>query len=300
MIDLRSDTVTRPGRAMLEAMMTAPVGDDVYGDDPTVNALQRYAADLSGKEAALFLPTGTQANLVALLSHCERGEEYIVGQGAHNYLYEAGGAAVLGSIQPQPIDAAADGMLPRAYLKDAWTFTRERGLALHVDGARIFNAVVAYGCELKEITQYCDSFTICLSKGLGTPVGSLLVGNRDYIKRATRWRKMVGGGMRQAGILAAAGLYALKHNVARLQEDHDNAAWLAQQLREAGAEVMRHETNMLFVRVGEAQAAALGDYLRERNILINAAPIVRLVTHLDVSREQLADVVAHWRAFLAR
>ncbi|EBQ2509914.1 low-specificity L-threonine aldolase, partial [Salmonella enterica] len=145
-----------------------------------------------------------------------------------------------------------------------------------------------------------DSFTICLSKGLGTPVGSLLVGNRDYIKRATRWRKMVGGGMRQAGILAAAGLYALKHNVARLQEDHDNAAWLAQQLREAGAEVIRHETNMLFVRVGEAQAAALGDYLRERNILINAAPIVRLVTHLDVSREQLTDVVAHWRAFLAR
>ncbi|EBD7665560.1 low-specificity L-threonine aldolase [Salmonella enterica] len=322
MIDLRSDTVTRPGRAMLEAMMTAPVGDDVYGDDPTVNALQRYAADLSGKEAALFLPTGTQANLVALLSHCERGEEYIVGQGAHNYLYEAGGAAVLGSIQPQPIDAAADGtlplenvaakikaddihfartrllslenthngkVLPRAYLKDAWTFTRERGLALHVDGARIFNAVVAYGCELKEITQYCDSFTICLSKGLGTPVGSLLVGNRDYIKRATRWRKMVGGGMRQAGILAAAGLYALKHNVARLQEDHDNAAWLAQQLREAGAEVIRHETNMLFVRVGEAQAAALGDYLRERNILINAAPIVRLVTHLDVSREQLTE-----------
>lgn len=199
MIDLRSDTVTRPSRAMLEAMMTAPVGDDVYGDDPTVNALQRYAADLSGKEAALFLPTGTQANLVALLSHCERGEEYIVGQGAHNYLYEAGGAAVLGSIQPQPIDAAADGtlplenvaakikaddihfartrllslenthngkVLPRAYLKDAWAFTRERGLALHVDGARIFNAVVAYGCELKEITQYCDSFTICLSKGL--------------------------------------------------------------------------------------------------------------------------------------
>ncbi|EAW1041767.1 low-specificity L-threonine aldolase [Salmonella enterica] len=230
MIDLRSDTVTRPGRAMLEAMMTAPVGDDVYGDDPTVNALQRYAADLSGKEAALFLPTGTQANLVALLSHCERGEEYIVGQGAHNYLYEAGGAAVLGSIQPQPIDAAADGtlplenvaakikaddihfartrllslenthngkVLPRAYLKDAWTFTRERGLALHVDGARIFNAVVAYGCELKEITQYCDSFTICLSKGLGTPVGSLLVGNRDYIKRATRWRKMAVSGKRR-------------------------------------------------------------------------------------------------------
>lgn len=333
MIDLRSDTVTRPGRAMLEAMMAAPVGDDVYGDDPTVNALQRYAAELSGKEAALFLPTGTQANLVALLSHCERGEEYIVGQGAHNYLYEAGGAAVLGSIQPQPIDAAADGslpldrvaakikpddihfartkllslenthngkVLPRDYLQAAWEFTRERRLALHVDGARIFNAVVACGCELEEITRYCDSFTICLSKGLGTPVGSLLVGSHEYIRRATRWRKMTGGGMRQAGILAAAGLYALKHNVARLQEDHDNAAWMAEQLREAGAEVMRHDTNMLFVRVGEERAAALGEYMKEHGVLINAAPVVRLVTHLDVSREQLAGVVAHWRAFLNR
>lgn len=250
MIDLRSDTVTRPSRAMLEEMMAAPVGDDVYGDDPTVNELQRYAAELSGKEAALFLPTGTQANLVALLSHCERGEEYIVGQGAHNYLYEAGGAAVLGSIQPQPIDAAPDGtlpldkvaakikaddihfartkllslenthngkVLPREYLKAAWDFTRERKLGLHVDGARIFNAVVEYGCELKAITQYCDSFTICLSKGLGTPVGSLLVGSADYIRRANRWRKMTGGGMRQAGILAAAGLYALKNNVSRLK-----------------------------------------------------------------------------------
>lgn len=333
MIDLRSDTVTRPSRAMLEEMMAAPVGDDVYGDDPTVNELQRYAAGLAGKDAALFLPTGTQANLVALLSHCERGEEYIVGQGAHNYLYEAGGAAVLGSIQPQPIDAAADGtlpldkvaakikaddihfartkllsienthngkVLPRDYLRQAWEFTRERKLGLHVDGARIFNAVVEYGCELKEIAQYCDSFTICLSKGLGTPVGSLLVGSHDYVKRATRWRKMTGGGMRQAGILAAAGLYALKNNVARLQDDHDNAAWLAEQLREIGADVMRHDTNMLFVRVGDAQAAALGAYMRERDVLINASPVVRLVTHLDVSREQLRDVVSHWKAFLAQ
>jgi len=332
-IDLRSDTVTRPTRAMLDEMVAAPVGDDVYGDDPTVNALQQYAAELSGKEAALFLPTGTQANLVALLSHCERGEEYIVGQGAHNYLYEAGGAAVLGSIQPQPIDAASDGtlpldkvaakikaddihfartkllsienthngkVLPQAYLKEAWDFTRERGLALHVDGARIFNALVSYGCELKEITQYCDSFTICLSKGLGTPVGSLLVGNQDYIKRANRWRKMTGGGMRQAGFLAAAGLYALKNNVARLQDDHDNATWLAEQLREIGADVMRHDTNMLFVRVGDANASALGTFMQERGVLINASPVVRLVTHLDVNRQQLAEVVGHWKAFLAR
>lgn len=332
MIDLRSDTVTRPGRAMLEAMMAAPVGDDVYGDDPTVNELQRFAADLAGKEAAIFLPSGTQANLVALLSHCERGEEYIVGQGAHNYLYEAGGAAVLGSIQPQPIDAAADGtlpldkvaakikaddihfartkllslenthngkVLPREYLRQAWEFTRERGLSLHVDGARIFNALVEYGCELKEIAQFCDSFTICLSKGLGTPVGSLLVGDKAYITRANRWRKMTGGGMRQAGILAAAGLYALQNNVARLKEDHENAAWLAAQLKAIGADVMRHDTNMLFIRVGD-NAQALGAYLRERGVLINASSVVRLVTHQDVDREQLAEVVRHWQAFLQR
>jgi len=331
-IDLRSDTVTRPGRAMLEAMIAAPVGDDVYGDDPTVNELQRYIAEISGKEAALFLPTGTQANLVALLTHCERGDEYIVGQGAHNYLYEAGGAAVLGSIQPQPVDAAADGtlpltkvaekikpddihfartrllslenthngkVLPRDYLQQAWAFTREHGLALHVDGARIFNALVEYGCELRDIARFCDSFTVCLSKGLGTPVGSLLVGDKAYIARANRWRKMTGGGMRQAGFLAAAGLYALKNNVARLRDDHDNAAWLAAQLREAGADVMRQDTNMLFIRVGE-QAQALSAFMRERNVLINAAPVVRLVTHLDVSRQQLAEVVNHWQAFLQR
>lgn len=332
MIDLRSDTVTRPGRAMLEAMMAAPVGDDVYGDDPTVNELQAYAAELSGKEAALFLPTGTQANLVALLSHCERGEEYVVGQGAHNYLYEAGGAAVLGSIQPQPIDAAADGtlpldkvaakikaddihfartkllslenthngkVLPRDYLQQAWAFTRERGLALHVDGARIFNALVEYGCDLKAIAQYCDSFTICLSKGLGTPVGSLLVGDKAYIARANRWRKMTGGGMRQAGFLAAAGLYALKNNVERLKEDHENAAWLATQLRELGVDVMRHDTNMVFVRVGD-NAQALGAFMRERGVTITAGSVVRLVTHLDVSRQQLGEVVRHWQAFLQR
>ncbi|GGD11510.1 low-specificity L-threonine aldolase [Franconibacter pulveris 1160] len=333
MIDLRSDTVTRPGRAMLERMLAAPVGDDVYGDDPTVNELQNYAARLSGKEAALFLPTGTQANLVALLSHCERGEEYIVGQLAHNYLYEAGGAAVLGSIQPQPIEADPDGtlpldkvamkikpddihfartrllslenthngkVLPRDYLQKAWEFTRERNLALHVDGARIFNAVVDYGCTLEEVTRYCDTFTICLSKGLGAPVGSLLLGNRDYIKRATRWRKMTGGGMRQAGILAAAGLYALEHNVARLKEDHDNAAWLAGALREAGADVRRQDTNMLFVRVPQERVAELGEYMKAHDVLISAAPVTRLVTHLDINRDQLGEVVRLWQAFFSR
>ncbi|GDX05682.1 low-specificity L-threonine aldolase [Buttiauxella sp. A111] len=333
MIDLRSDTVTRPSDEMLQRMMAAPTGDDVYGDDPTVNELQDYAAKISGKEAALFLPTGTQANLVALLSHCERGEEYIVGQLAHNYLYEAGGAAVLGSIQPQPIDANPDGslpldkvaakikpddihfartkllslenthngkVLPREYLQQAWDFSRNHNLALHVDGARIFNAVVAYGCTLEEVVRYCDTFTICLSKGLGTPVGSLLVGSREYIKRATRWRKMVGGGMRQAGILAAAGLYALENNVQRLQTDHDNAHWLAGELREIGVDVTRQDTNMVFVRVPVEQAESLGKFMKERGILMSAGPITRLVMHLDVNRQQLAEVVSHWQAFLQR
>ena len=333
MIDLRSDTVTRPSAEMLQRMMAAPTGDDVYGDDPTVNELQEYTAKISGKEAALFLPTGTQANLVALLSHCERGEEYIVGQLAHNYLYEAGGAAVLGSIQPQPIDANPDGtlpldkvaakikpddihfartkllslenthngkVLPREYLQQAWDFSRNHNLALHVDGARIFNAVVAYGCTLEEVVRYCDTFTICLSKGLGTPVGSLLVGSREYIKRATRWRKMVGGGMRQAGILAAAGLYALENNVQRLQTDHDNAHWLASELREIGVDVTRQDTNMVFVRVPVEQSESLGNFMKERGILISAGPITRLVIHLDVNRQQLAEVVSHWQAFLQR
>lgn len=333
MIDLRSDTVTRPSDEMLKRMMAAPTGDDVYGDDPTVNELQEYAAKLSGKEAALFLPTGTQANLVALLSHCERGEEYIVGQLAHNYLYEAGGAAVLGSIQPQPIDANPDGslpldkvaakikpddihfartkllslenthngkVLPREYLKQAWEFSRNHNLALHVDGARIFNAVVEYGCTLEEVVRYCDTFTICLSKGLGTPVGSLLVGNHEYIKRATRWRKMVGGGMRQAGILAAAGLYALENNVQRLKEDHDNAHWLAGELREIGVDVTRQDTNMVFVRVPVEQAESLGKFMKEHGVLMSAGPITRLVIHLDVNRQQLAEVVSHWQAFLQR
>lgn len=332
MIDLRSDTVTRPSQAMLSAMMAAETGDDVYGDDPTVNALEARAAQLTGKEAALFLPTGTQANLIALLCHCQRGEEYIVGQLAHNYKYEAGGAAVLGSIQPQPILAAADGtlpldvvaqfikpddfhfamtkllslenthngkVLPIAYLKDAWEFTRQHKLALHVDGARIFNASVALGVELEALTRYCDTLTICLSKGLGTPVGSLLCGSTEYIQRARRWRKMTGGAMRQSGILAAAGLYALEHNVARLQDDHDNAAWLAEQLKAIGVDVSRQDTNMVFVRLPDAQIEPLKAWMKQQNILISTGAVTRLVTHLDIDRHALETLVAQWKAFLA-
>lgn len=333
LIDLRSDTVTQPSAEMRTAMAQADVGDDVYGDDPTVNALQAEAVRLSGKEAALFLPTGTQANLVALLSHCQRGEEYIVGQQAHNYKYEAGGAAVLGSIQPQPIEANPDGtlpldkvaaaikpddihfaktrllslentisgrVLPLEYLQQAWQFTREHKLALHIDGARIFNAAVALNVPLKTLAQYCDTFTICLSKGLGAPVGSLLCGSEEFIQRANRWRKMTGGGMRQAGILAAAGLYALEHNVERLKEDHDNAKWLEQQLRDIGVDIAEPgaQTNVLYLRQSPELAAKLGPWMRERGVFISAGPLTRILTHLNVSRQDLQKVVDLWREFL--
>lgn len=332
-VDLRSDTVTRPSAAMRAAMANAEVGDDVYGDDPTVNALQAEAVRLSGKQAALFLPSGTQANLVALLSHCQRGEEYIVGQQAHNYKYEAGGAAVLGSIQPQPIEADADGtlplaavaaaikpddihfartrllslentisgkVLPLAYLKQAWEFSRQRQLALHIDGARIFNAAVALNVPLQEIVQYCDTFTLCLSKGLGAPVGSLLCGSSEFIQRAIRWRKMTGGGLRQAGILAAAGLYALENNVERLREDHNNTTWLEQQLRDIGLEIVEPgaQTNVLYLRQPAEQAAKLGPWMRERGVLLSSGPLTRLITHIDVSRQDLQQVVNLWREFL--
>jgi len=333
LIDLRSDTVTRPSEAMRQAMASAEVGDDVYGDDPTVNALQYLAAKLCGKEAALFLPTGTQANLVALLTHCQRGEEYIVGQKAHNYMYEAGGAAVLGSIQPQPLDMAADGsipldkvaaaikpddihfartrllslenthsgkVLPLDYLQKAYAFTREKGLALHIDGARIMNAAVALNVELSEITQYCDTLTICLSKGLGAPIGSLLVGSKEYIHRANRWRKMTGGGMRQSGILAAAAIYALENNVARLKDDHDNAQWLAEQLSNIGVEIAEPgpQTNVLYIKQSAELAEKMGPWMRERGVIISAGPLTRVLTHINISRDDLQKVVALWQEFL--
>ncbi|MGV7959601.1 low-specificity L-threonine aldolase [Photorhabdus tasmaniensis] len=333
MIDLRSDTVTQPSEAMRKVMALAEVGDDVYGDDPNVNQLEHEGAVLAGKEAALFLPTGTQANLVALLTHCQRGDEYIVGQKAHNYLYEAGGAAVLGGIQPQPIDMAADGtlpldvvasvikpddvhfartrllsientydgkVLPLAYLQQASVFTQEKGLALHVDGARILNAAVALDVPLSTLSQYCDTLTICLSKGLGAPVGSLLCGDAEYIRQARRWRKMTGGGMRQTGILAAAARYALQHNVQRLREDHDNAQWLAEQLSALGVEVLAPgaQTNMVFLRIPAHEAAQLGPWMKERGVILSVDSVTRLVTHLDVSRADLERLITLWREFL--
>lgn len=328
-IDLRSDTVTQPCTTMREAMSQAEVGDDVFGGDPTVNRLQQHTAEMAGHEAGLFMPSGTQSNLVGLLTHCQRGDEYIVGQQAHTYKYEAGGAAVLGSIQPQPIEFEANGTLdldkvaatikpddfhfartrllalentvggkviPQKYIGEARRFTQERGLVLHLDGARAFNAAVAQGIPLKEITSQFDSVSLCLSKGLGAPVGSVLCGNNTFIEEAKKWRKMVGGGMRQAGILAAAGLYALQHNIDRLQEDHDNAKWLADQLRLIPAlnrdEASVHqETNMVFVSLPQAIAKALPDYLKDQGVLILAINPLRLVLHKDVDRADLVRFV---------
>jgi threonine aldolase len=325
--DFRSDTVTRPGAAMRAVMAAAEVGDDVYGEDPTVNALESTLAERAGKEAGLFCPSGTQSNLLALLSHCQRGDEYIAGQDAHTYLYEGGGAAVLGGIQPQPIGFEADGtldldrvvasikpddyhyartrllclenthrgqVLPPDYQAAASTLARERGLALHLDGARAFNAAVKLGVPLMDITRHYDSVSLCLSKGLGAPAGSVLCGSRELIASARRWRKVVGGGMRQAGVLAAACLYALEHNVGRLREDHDNALQLAQGLSEIPGircEVGAVQTNIFYIEVDSAELGnGLRDDLAQRGFLISGGQRIRLVTHLDVN----TDAIGHF------
>ena len=329
-IDLRSDTVTRPTPGMLTAMSVAEVGDDVWGDDPTVNRLQALMAEMTQKPAALFFPSGTQSNLAALMSHCERGDEYIVGQMAHTYRWEGGGAAVLGSIQPQPIEQASDGtipidkiaaaikpfgpglgthfartrllalentwggrVLPQQYVIDAATFARSKGLNVHLDGARAFNAAVASGLSIAELLAPFDSASLCISKGLGAPVGAVLVGDAAFIERAARWRKMLGGGMRQSGYLAAACIYALENNVKRLADDHANAARLAAGLGEVSAlTVTAQATNVVFLNVPEAHAKPLEEFLKQRGMLMQGVYAARLVTHLDVSRDDIDAFVA--------
>ncbi|KAF1007143.1 MAG: L-allo-threonine aldolase [Luteibacter sp.] len=332
-VDLRSDTVTRPTQAMREAMLRAEVGDDVYGEDPTVNALQeRLAADL-GFEAGLFVPSGTQSNLLALMSHCERGDEYIVGADAHTYRFEGGGAAVLGSIQPQPIPQDADGSLPLdkveavikpidphfartrlltlentwmgrtiefGYLARARELATRRGLGLHLDGARLFNAAVAYGRPVREVVAGFDSVSICLSKGLGAPVGSVLVGSASLIERARRWRKVTGGGWRQAGMLAAAATYALDHHVERLAEDHARAARLAEGLgRIDGLAVKGCHTNMVFVDVPAERLKDLAAHMSKAGVLLSIGylPQVRMVTHIDVDDEGVERTIAAFASF---
>jgi threonine aldolase len=334
-IDLRSDTVSKPGRAMRAAMADAVVGDDVLRDDPTTLALEEEVAGLAGKEAGLFFPSGTQSNLAALMAHCGRGDEYIVGQQAHTYRYEGGGAAVLGSIQPQPIENAADGtlpldkvaaaikpisinfartrvlalentiagqVLPPSYTKAAGELAHKAGLSFHLDGARAWNAAAANGVALAEICAGFDTVSLCLSKGLGAPIGSVLTGPRPLIETAQRWRKVLGGGMRQVGILAAAGLYAVRSNATRLTEDHENAALLAKSFAELfGAQHVRYTgTNMVFVdRSADVAFAELTRFLANRGIVVSGGAGLRLVTHIDISRAQIGQVIEAVKQFLS-
>ena len=332
MSDFRSDTVTRPTAAMRAAMAAADVGDDVYGEDPTVNELERHTADLLGKEAALFVCSGTQSNLLGVMAHCERGDEYIVGNDAHTYRYEGGGAAVLGSVQPQPLECRSDGtldlervaahvkpddshfartrllclentyhgqVLPLDYPAQAHAIAQGHGLAMHLDGARLFNAAVEQGVSPRELARHFDTVSVCLSKGLGAPVGSVLAGGRHQIDKARRWRKVLGGGMRQAGILAAAGLYALRNHVERLRDDHDNAAELARGLRGIGAlRVDGPYTNMVFVHLDAEQAPRLREALKREGIIVATENPLRLVTHLDVRRDDVLALAAAVRRML--
>ena len=338
-VDLRSDTVTRPTPGMRQAMFDAEVGDDVFGDDPTVNALQERIAAMTGHEAALYMPTGTQSNLCGLLAHCQRGEEYIVGQLAHTYRYEGGGAAVLGSIQPQPLLQDAHGrmalsdiaaaikpddshfarsrllclentwnghVMPHDYLAGAAALAREHGLAVHLDGARVFNAAVANAGEsgdaaaaaLRRITDVFDSVSVCFSKGLGAPMGSALCGSKELIARAHRIRKMTGGGLRQAGVVAAAALYALDHHVDRLWQDHAMAQRLAAGLQDLpGLSVRSAHTNIVFLDVTEGRGPALLAYLKAAGVLATGMLGLRFVTHLDVDAAGIDLAIAAIRAF---
>ena len=332
-VDLRSDTVTQPTAAMRAAMMAAPLGDDVFGDDPTVNALQDRIAAMLDKEAALFVPSGTQSNLVAIMSHCQRGDEYIVGQMAHTYRWEGGGAAVLGSVQPQPLDHQPDGTLaldaiaaavkpddahfartrllclentlggkalPLAYMAEATGVARQHGLATHLDGARLFNAAIRLGVSAHDIAEHFDSVSVCFSKGLGAPVGSALVGSREFIRGAHRWRKMLGGGMRQAGVLAAAARYALDHHVQRLADDHALAQRLADGLQDLpGLTVEPPQTNIVFADLQGPRAAGLMEHLKSRGVLATGLYRLRFVTHLDVDAAGVDRAIAAVREHLS-
>ena len=331
-VDLRSDTVTRPTPAMRQVIANAPVGDDVFGDDPTVNALQDRIAALLGFEAALFMPSGTASNLCALLAHCGRGDEYIVGQLAHTYRYEGGGGAVLGGIQPQPVPQQPDGtlaladieaaikpddahfarsrlltlentwngqVLPADYLAQAVTLARRHGLATHLDGARLFNAAVASGATAGQIASRFDSVSVCFSKGLGAPAGSALCGPRDFIARAHRMRKLTGGGMRQVGLLAAAALHALDHHIDRLADDHALATRLADGLaRLPGIRITAPQTNIVFAQVDDGRGPALLAHLQSRGVLATGLIGLRFVTHLDVDGAGIDRTIAAAGEFL--
>ena len=337
-IDLRSDTVTQPTSAMRAAMSRAEVGDDVYGEDPTVNRLQEMAAGLTGKEAALFVPSGTMGNLAAILAHCQRGDEIIVGNLAHTFLFEAGGVSALGGVHSHQVPNQPDGSLALediraairsddphepvttlvalenthnrcggvaltpAYTRQVGKLAHQHGLRLHLDGARLFNAAVALEAEAKELAHAADSVTFCLSKGLCAPVGSLLCGSSEFVARAHRIRKQLGGGMRQAGVLAAAGLVALETMIERLAEDHARAKHLAKMLARSPGLVLdpsTPQTNMVFCTLQEGfplTAPQVAQQLEARRVRVGVAGArrFRLVTHYWIRDE---DIHIAGRAF---
>ncbi len=340
-IDLRSDTVTRPSTEMRKKMAHAEVGDDVYAEDPTVNRLQDLAADLLGFEAGLFVPSGSMGNQVAIWSHTDPGEEVILEKESHVYNYELGTMAAFSGVTPRPLPSERGALevdriegeikpdkyyLPetglialenthnnkggRVYpyhdLQEAVDFAHEKGIPVHLDGARVFNAAVASDMNPAEITEGFDSVMFCLSKGLGAPVGSLLVGSQEFIDRALVGRKRFGGGMRQVGILAAAGIYALQNNVERLRRDHENARKLGTELRELGFDLTPDpvETNIFFVDTTEidVDARELARALREKGIVIGPRDqrVIRFVTHLDVDGPDIDRTVSEIKEFLAK
>jgi len=335
-VDLRSDTVTQPTPAMREAMAKAEVGDDVYGEDPSILALEAKVAALMGKEAAVYVSSGTQSNLLGVLAHCQRGEEYLIGDCYHVYQYEALGTSVLGGVASYPIRTdAAGGLDPddvvaaikpddshkpitrllslentvsgriqdQARIEALADVAHANGLQVHIDGARLMNAAVAQGRRPADMVAKIDTVSLCLSKGLGAPVGSVLSGPKDHIARARRLRKMLGGGMRQAGVIAAAGLHALEHHVDRLAEDHANARRLAEGLAEIGPieiDMDAVNSNMVFAGVPAADQDALRAHLAERGIILGKGrPAIRMVTHLDVTAEDIDRIVEEIRGFYA-
>ena len=335
--DFRSDTVTTPDDAMRAAMVSARVGDDVYGDDPSVNALEERVAQMLGKPAGLFLTSGTQSNLIAILGHCRRGEEFLSGERYHSMKDEAGGAAVLGSVVPQALPVADDGSISedaiRAAIKpddvhmpisrllclentvsgrvqskraldNLISVAHEHGLKTHLDGARLMNAVVSSGVSASDYADGFDSVSLCISKGLGAPVGSVLVGDEDFIKTGRRLRKMLGGGMRQAGVIAAACDYALSHNIERLAEDHLRASVVARRLSEinnAHVSLNEVETNMVYLQLPDDVAPALKAFLADRGITISPpCPKFRLVMHKDITDAAIDNLVEGVADFMSR
>ncbi len=339
-IDLRSDTVSHPTPAMREAMANARVGDDVYGDDPTVNEIQAYAADLLGKEAALYMPTATMSNTCAALTHCRRGDEMIVSKKAHMFLYEQGGASQLGGISMYPIDIRFDGTMPldeiehaiRAddphfprtaliclentvhgagatpitpeYTRQVGEIARRHGLKLHIDGARLFNAAAALKVHPRELVAPADSVQLCLSKGLCAPVGALLVGSREFINRAVRNRKVLGGGMRQAGVIAAAGLVALRDMRERLAEDHQTAQQLADGLAAVPGitvDPVYMRTNMVHFSIPDSiNNTEFVQAMKDRNIILRGGPHFRIVTHYWITPERAQTVIDAVQEFFAQ